>query len=316
MGLPPRRARRSACVLGLRPPRAGAHLNPAFRGLGGATAPFGYLDAAPRRGSVAMIARGRAARCSATGLRSRCERPVNRLCRRQPVLCMDIMSEPTQPPPRRVHQQPFPRGELVRRLLLRRHQPTVVRHHAFVRRLRAMHSIARGPTRWRNHVGQRVWTQAVLRWLRNRDLIDDTRLSRASAELQARRYSGTFVNTEVLVQAAKLADWRLAHPMFERNLHVLGHATTELRVSGALAVALICACMTDVRLAPTQTLVVSAILERLRGRDRSLGIIHHVLRAIPVAMRLNPIGARRAAEIVATWLQTSSGLIFRGLLST
>lgn len=162
---------------------------------------------------------------------------------------------------------------------------------------------------------ERVWTQAVLHWLRARGLLDDTRLRRASAELQARRYSGTFTDAEVLVQAARLADWQLAHPVFERNLRPLESPATDLRVSGAMALALISACMIDVRLARTRTLIVSAVLERLRTRDRSLRVVQYVLRALPVVMRLNPIGAQRATAIVWTWLQTNSGLVVRGLLS-
>jgi len=148
----------------------------------------------------------------------------------------------------------------------------------------------------------RVWSQAVFTWLRGKGVIDDARLRQVSAKLQASRYSGTFVDAGVLVQAARLADWNLNSIFFERNLRPLVASTTDPRVCAAMALGLIAACMTDVRLSTTQNTIITSILARLKTRDRSLRIVHHVLRLIPAAMRLNPLGAHGASKIVRAWL--------------
>jgi hypothetical protein len=155
----------------------------------------------------------------------------------------------------------------------------------------------------------RVWTQVVLHWLRSRGVLDDLRLQQASAKLQARRYTGTFLDAGVLVQAAKLAEWKLNSPMFERNARVLSDTTTDPRACLNMAVALIGACMTDVRFAATQVAIITSVLERLKVRDRSLRVVQHVLRGIPVGLRLNPLGAVQASKIVSAWLRTNQPLI-------
>lgn len=76
-----------------------------------------------------------------------------------------------------------------------------------------------------------------------------------------------------------------------------------------MSLALISACMTDVRLAASQDAIVTSILDRLRTRDPSLRIVDHLRRAIPTAMRLNPLGARRALQIVVAWVQANQGLV-------
>ncbi len=155
----------------------------------------------------------------------------------------------------------------------------------------------------------RVWTQAVLRWLESSGRIDDVRMRQASAKLQAYRYSGTFVDAGVLVQAAKLAEWKLASPVLQHNFRVLGAPTTDQRACVSMALGLIAACMADVRFSTTQTIIITSILDRLKARDRSLRIVQHVFRMIPLEMRLNPFGARQASEIVAMWLRANQGVL-------
>jgi hypothetical protein len=156
---------------------------------------------------------------------------------------------------------------------------------------------------------QRVWTQAVLYWLRDKGVLHEDTVNQASAELQARRYTGTFTNAEVVVRAAKLADWNPNAIMFERNLRVLAEATTHPRACVLMATALIQSCMTEVRIEANQNAVVASVLERLKARDRSLRLVHHVARAIPGAMQVNPFGAKQALRIIAAWCQASGRLV-------
>lgn len=155
----------------------------------------------------------------------------------------------------------------------------------------------------------RVWTQVVFHWLRTKGVLDDVRVQQASAKLQARRYTGTFVDAGVLIQAAKLAEWNLSSPLFERNAKVLADTTTDLRACVHMAVGLIGACMTDVRLGAMQVAVVTCILDRLKARDRSLRLVRHVLRAIPAALGLNALGANQASKIVAAWLRAHQSVV-------
>lgn len=157
----------------------------------------------------------------------------------------------------------------------------------------------------------RVWTQAVLHWLRSRNVLDDVRWQQASAKLQARRYTGTLLDAGVLVQAAKLADWKLNSAMYERNARVLSDATTDPRACLTMAIALIAACMTDVRLTAMQVAIVTSILEQVKTRDRSLRIARHVLHGIPGALRLNPLAANQAIQIVRAWLHTNQPVIVK-----
>jgi len=156
---------------------------------------------------------------------------------------------------------------------------------------------------------QRVWTQAVLFWLRDRGLLDSTRTNRASAELQARRYTGTFTDPDVVVEAAKLAEWKPNSLIFQRNLKVMGDAATHPRVCVLMATALIRACMLEVRLAANQNAVISSALERLKARDRSLRLVRDVLNALPGAMQLNPLGAQEAQRILVAWLRGNHALM-------
>jgi tetratricopeptide (TPR) repeat protein len=156
---------------------------------------------------------------------------------------------------------------------------------------------------------QRVWTQAVLFWLRDRGILDSTRTNRASAELQARRYTGTFTDPDVVVEAAKLAEWKPNSPMFQRNLKVIGDAATHPRACVFMATALIRACMINVRLAANQNAVISSVLERLKGRDRSLRLVRYVLSALPGSMQLNPLGAQEARRIIVAWLRGNHALL-------
>jgi hypothetical protein len=155
----------------------------------------------------------------------------------------------------------------------------------------------------------RVWTQAVLFWLRDRGVVDRGRTNRASAELQARRYLGTLTDPDVAVEGARLADWKPNSIIFERNLKVIGDATTHPRVCLLMAVATIRACMTEVRLPANQNIVVFSVLERLKARDQSLRLVRYVLSALPGAMKLTPLSAQEAQRIVAVWLQANRALI-------
>lgn len=156
---------------------------------------------------------------------------------------------------------------------------------------------------------QRVWTQVVLFWLRDRGLLDNTRTNRASAALQARRYTGTFTDPDVVVEAVKLAEWKPNSLIFQRNLKVIGDAATHPRACVFMVTALIRACMIDVRLAANQNAVISSVLERLKVRDRSLRLVRYVLSALPGAMQLNPLGAQEAQRIIVAWLRGNHALI-------
>jgi tetratricopeptide (TPR) repeat protein len=155
----------------------------------------------------------------------------------------------------------------------------------------------------------RVWTQVILHWFFERGVLEASQVRRASAQLQARRYSGTFIDEHVLVEAARLAEWKLADPVFERNLRVIREPTTRAVACGVMALTLIKACVTEVRLAATQSVIVHEILDRLRARDPSLRLIHYVLRNIPRIMHLSPYGAQAATGLVSTWLRTNQRLV-------
>jgi tetratricopeptide (TPR) repeat protein len=155
----------------------------------------------------------------------------------------------------------------------------------------------------------RVWTQVILHWFFERGVLDASQVRRASAKLQARRYSGTLIDEHVLLEAAKLADWKLSDPVFERNLKVIREPTTRAVACGVMALTLIKACTTEVKLPPTQSVIVCEILERLRTRDPSLRLVHYVLRNIQRVMPLNPIGAQTAISLVSTWLRTNQRVI-------
>jgi hypothetical protein len=156
---------------------------------------------------------------------------------------------------------------------------------------------------------ERVWTQTVFAWMHKRGVLDLQAYRRAAAVLQARRYSGTWSDENVLVEAARLAQWRLTDQLLDRNLAVLGKPSTRPQACLAMAVTLIRACMMEVSLSTSQVAVVTAIMERVAARDPSLRIAREVVRRMPAAMPLLPFQARAAVQIVAGWMRAKPRVV-------
>ena len=140
---------------------------------------------------------------------------------------------------------------------------------------------------------ERVWTQAVLDWLRQTGVLNDVDFLRASARLEAFHYSGTWVNPGVLVEAGRLANWQANSFVLQRNLRALGDRTAVPANRLQMALDFILAVVNEVSLEPSRDALIITTLERLRDRPVGMRIVQELARRLQIAMRLNPIRAHQ-----------------------
>jgi hypothetical protein len=148
----------------------------------------------------------------------------------------------------------------------------------------------------------RVWTQVVLEWLRQAEIISNEKFRQASALLQALRYTGNKIGADFVIEAGRLSEWHPGSLVLQRNLRVLEDNHVAPGICLEIALQFTLAVSREVRVPLSRQHLLISMLEHLRQHSDGRRIIQELIRRLPTIMELDPIRAQHAKSTIEAWL--------------
>jgi hypothetical protein len=158
----------------------------------------------------------------------------------------------------------------------------------------------------------RVWTQVVLEWLQQAKIVSNEEFRRASALLQALRYTGSKIGADFVIEAGRLSEWHAGSLMLQRNLRVLEDNHVAPGVCLEIALEFTLAVSREVRVPLSRHNLLVSMLERLRRHSDGRRIIQELVRRLRTTMELDPIRAQQTKSTIEAWLSVDRQRLIPG----
>jgi hypothetical protein len=147
----------------------------------------------------------------------------------------------------------------------------------------------------------RVWTQAILRWLNEAGVLDADAYTQTSARLVGWRYEFTSVNPKVLQTCGTLAEWDVRRWPLHQALEYLALGTVKWTDAAFLGAKLLADGYLDSVLPETRTQLVVSVAEALARRDNHENVFRHFAAALVQAFGLNAVGHEDCFRTLSAW---------------
>ena len=149
----------------------------------------------------------------------------------------------------------------------------------------------------------RVWTQLFLEFAAESGEIDNEELLVASAKLTGFGYSFTSQWPETILQAGKLAEWKIEREPLSRALKTFSDDSIDLMQIIRLVVGFLKLIYLEPIILITRENVTIAVLEEISKKENGIQGIRVLHKYLPDIFGLNVVGLDQASQTIESWLR-------------
>jgi hypothetical protein len=156
----------------------------------------------------------------------------------------------------------------------------------------------------RNEHGVRsAWTQVVLQWAAQRGHISEQKFFVSTAKLVGYGYSFTSPSLPALIAAAEISNWDKARWPLSRAVDQLGTDSIQLQDAASLTVPFLERIYRESILDERRRALTWALMDQIGNRPSGIQMVQAIKRAVPLAFRVNVLGADAAVSTIDAWMK-------------